>query len=411
MIISTLSLNSISITPLLSETNTTEKNNTQLKYRLNNLDTNYFNKIPVNDYIIGSGDTLRISISREYPELLTSATVDGEGTIYLPRTSRIFVKGLSIKELNNLLNQKYKEFVKFPNVEVEVISYRPIKVLLNGEVANPGVKTLEGSMSLQNQPQDSDFAPTNISQSTSNIDQGLDPNILELLGNNNLNSRQMDPEYNLRQYRSTTNYYFPTVIDAIRESGGLTEYSDLKSVEIIRRNNISEGGGKIKTTLNLEGLFYSTDDSQNIRIYDGDIINLSRLEKPNGLILTRAIKAKINPASINILVAGRVNNPGLTKVFRDSTLNDAIDLAGGTKLLKGPVRYVSFNNNGTLDKRTFRYNRKNKRGSYKNPYLSSGDVIIVGDSALSITNDIINEFTAPFTGIFTTYSLIKAVND
>ena len=98
-------------------------------------------------------------------------------------------------------------------------------------------------------------------------------------------------------------------------------------------------------------------------------------------------------------------------VFRDSTLNDAIDLAGGTKLLKGPVRYVSFDNNGTLDKRTFRYSRKHKRGGYKNPYLSNGDVIIVGDSALSITNDIVNEFTAPFTGIFTTYTLFKALRD
>ena len=233
MIISTLSLNSISVTPLLSETNTTE-----LKYKANNLDTNYFNKIPVNDYIIGSGDTLRISISREYPELLTSATVDGEGTIYLPRTSRIFVKGLSIKELNNLLNQKYKEFVKFPKVEVEVTSYRPIKVLLNGEVANPGVKTLEGSISLQNQTEDPALPSLGTSQSTSNIDQGIDPNILELLGNNNLNKGQMDPEYTLRQYRSTTNYYFPTVIDAIRESGGLTEYSDLKSVLLSRKNQI-----------------------------------------------------------------------------------------------------------------------------------------------------------------------------
>ena len=57
----------------------------------------------------------------------------------------------------------------------------------------------------------------------------------------------------------------------------MTEYSDLRSVEIIRRNNISEGGGKIKTTLNLEGVFYSTDDSQNIRIFDGDIIKVGRL--------------------------------------------------------------------------------------------------------------------------------------
>ena len=38
-------------------------------------------------------------------------------------------------------------------------------------------------------------------------------------------------------------------------NSGFNRYSDLTSVEIIRRNNISEGGGKMKTTLNLEGLF------------------------------------------------------------------------------------------------------------------------------------------------------------
>ena len=412
MIISTISFNSISFLPLLSELNTDEKNSIELKSKSNSLNTNYFKKIPVNDYIIGSGDSLRISISREYPELLSMVIVDGEGTIYLPRTNRIFVKGLTIKEFKNLLNERYKEFVKFPDAEVEVTSYRPIKVLVNGEVANPGVKTLEGAMSLKNDfNNESNLFPMGTSQRNTSALQ-LDQRLLqERMIDSFQNTPQTSMNYEFKRYRDKTNYYFPTVIDAIRNSGGLTEYSDLKSVEIIRRNNISAGGGKVKTTLNLEGLFYNTDDSQNIRIYDGDIINLSKLDKPNGLILTRAMKAKINPASINILVAGRVNNPGLTTVFRDSTLNDAIDLAGGAKILKGPVRYVSFENNGELDKRTFKYNRKHKRGGYKNPYLSNGDVIIVGDSALSITNDIIKEFTAPFTGLFTTYSLIKAVND
>ena len=419
LIASSITLNSFSLLPSFAEIDAEEKNSVEMGVSSNFLNTEYFKQIPVNDYIIGSGDTLRISISREYPELLTLATVDGEGTIYLPRTNRIFVKGLSIKELNKLLDQRYKEFVKFPAAEVEVSSYRPIKVLVNGEVANPGVKTLEGSMSFDNEEQStisSNLGSMSNNYNTSTIEKKLDQSILGLLGNTNTNAGNFNLSDSslgngMNQYRNTTNYYFPTVIDALRDSGGLTEYSDLTSVEIIRRNNISEGGGKMKTTLNLEGLFYSTDDSQNIRIYDGDIINVSRLEEPNGLILTRAIRAKINPSSINILVAGRVNNPGLTLVFRDSTLNDAIDLAGGTKLLKGPVRYVSFNNNGTLDKRQFRYSRKNKRGSYKNPYLSNGDVIIVGDSALSITNDIITEFTAPFTGLFTTYALIKTLDD
>ena len=158
LIISTLSLNSISITPLLSETNTTEKNTIDFKYKANSLDTNYFKKIPQNDYIIGSGDTLRIFISREYPELLSLVTVDGEGTIYLPRTSRILLKDYQLKNKQSF-DQRYKEFVKFPNVEVEVTSYRPIKVLVNGEVANPGVKTLQGSITLASQDQELNIDP------------------------------------------------------------------------------------------------------------------------------------------------------------------------------------------------------------------------------------------------------------
>ena len=44
----------------------------------------YLDNLPSNDYIIGPGDSLNIIISREL-ELFAKATVDGEGTIYLPR--------------------------------------------------------------------------------------------------------------------------------------------------------------------------------------------------------------------------------------------------------------------------------------------------------------------------------------
>ena len=40
------------------------------------------------------------------------------------------------------------------------------------------------------------------------------------------------------------NFYFPTVNDAIRSSGGITKYSDLKKVKIIRIQSISKGGVK-----------------------------------------------------------------------------------------------------------------------------------------------------------------------
>lgn len=185
----------------------------------------------------------------------------------------------------------------------------------------------------------------------------------------------------------------------------------MTSIEIIRKNNISQGGGKIKATVNIEGTLFSTDDSQNIRIYDGDIINVGKSPTPNEFLLKKGIQANINPSTISVLVAGRVKKPGITKIYRDSTLNDAIDLAGGAKIIKGSVRYISLKNDSTVDKRKFKYSRNNRRGSFKNPYLNDGDMIVIGESALSVTTEVINAFTRPVTGLFSTYGLIKAISD
>ena len=66
----------------------------------------YLDNLPVNDYIVGPGDSLDIIISREL-NLFSQVTVDGEGTIYLPRLERVYVNGLTINELNSILNKAY----------------------------------------------------------------------------------------------------------------------------------------------------------------------------------------------------------------------------------------------------------------------------------------------------------------
>ena len=367
------------------------------------LNQDYLNNIPKNDYILGPGDLLRITIARDYPELFTITAIDGEGTIYLPRLKRIYIEGLSIKELNQLLNNSYKSFIKYPSVEIEIASYRSIKVLVNGEVAKPGLKILKGAMSLS--------LTDKLPKGTPSVQIDNFDTIKGLSTDNKNTNIELNSIDSLYPDRDAANLYFPTIIDAIRESRGFTEYSDLTNVEIIRRNNISAGGGKIKTTLNIEGTLFSTDDTQNIRIYDGDIINIKKALKPNPFILKKGTQANINPTTIAVLVAGRVKRPGLTVTFRESTLNDAIDLAGGPKIIKGPVRYISLKNDSTIDKRKFPYNRNSKRGTYKNPYLNDGDMIIIGESALSITNEVITEFSRPFTGIFSTYGIIKALSE
>ena len=152
------------------------------------------------------------------------------------------------------------------------------------------------------------------------------------------------------------------------------------------------------------------DSSQNIRIYDLDIIKIKRNKEPNQNLLTKAIISGINPKFINVYVFGRVNNPGSKNLSRASVLSDAVDMAGGAKALRGPVTFIRFNSDGTIDRRKIPFT-KNQRGKFKNPNLRDGDLIVVGYSLLTTTNEIIKEFTSPFVGIFSTYGLIKAISD
>lgn len=409
-----------SIANLLEDENKKNKQQFDLEKKIyENIPGNYLDNIPKNDYIVGPGDILRISVSRNIPELFSKAGVDGEGTIYLPRVNRIYVAGLSIKELNILLKKKFQKFVKDPNPEVEIEKYRSIKISVTGEVMNPGLQTLGGSINLP--------IPTELPKGAEQLNllsQLQSNNIINQAkgDNNGINVTEFFEPYNQNQQlskinieenkaRLTSNVYFPTVIDAIRSSGGFTEFSDLEQIELIRINNLSEGGGKIKTILDFSSLLADFSSDQNIRIYDGDTINIKRNKQSNPNILNRSVQAKINSKFINVYVAGRVNSPGIKKIFRGSTVNDAILIAGGPKIIKGPVRLLSFKNNGTVEKRKFRFSLRNKRGGFKNPYLQEGDLIAIGDSPLSITSEIIREVTSPLTGIFSTYGLIKALSD
>ena len=352
------------------------------------LTTEFLEKLPTNDYILGPGDKLNIIVTRDLPDFTTKdIIIDGEGTIIIPRLNRIFVKGLTVNELTTLLNEAYQKYIKYPNVEIIVSEYRPINVFVEGEVVTPGLQTLRGSFSLD------DSIASNINLENEQI-----------IGNRKL------PYTNLSK-RPGQLSFFPSVFDAIRQSGGITEYTDLSNIKVIRKNKISDGGGKISTTLNLKDSLYSGKNIQNIRIYDGDIIKISKLKGENINMIGNAILSNLNPRYIDVFVAGRVNFPGYVKLSRAGVLSDAIDMAGGVKVFKGPLTFIRFNSDGSVDKRKFNYRKNAKRGSFKNPVLNSGDLIIVGEGLLSTISQVTKEFTSPFVGIYSTYSIFDAILD
>ena len=129
-------------------------------------------------------------------------------------------------------------------------------------------------------------------------------------------------------YASKVNNFYPTLFDAIRASGGINIYSDLSRVELIRLDTLSNGSGKKKTEINFIDAMKKGDTSKNIRIYDGDIIDIKKNNNPNSRDLQKLFENTLNSETITVQVSGRVLKPGIMTLQSGATLNEAILIAG-----------------------------------------------------------------------------------
>ena len=173
--------------------------------------------------------------------------------------------------MTEILNKAYKKFVIQPEVKISIISYRPVKVFIEGEVVNPGVYNLAGSGS-----------PLNL--------------------NDEVKSQTSPTTEDNKDSKISDNIFFPSLVDIIRNSGGLTENADLTKIKVVRNNSISKGGGRIETTVNLMQTLNGIDPSQNLRILDGDNIIIGYSEEPIIAQLRKTVKANLNPKFINVFV-------------------------------------------------------------------------------------------------------------
>ena len=144
-------------------------------------------------------------------------------------------------------------------------------------------------------------------------------------------------------------------------------------------------------------------------MFDGDALNVGKSPIVLRDQLLKAGQSNLSPQFVEVFVTGRVNIPGGVKIPQGSSLNQAISLAGGTKLLKGKIEFIRFNREGTIDRRIFSYNPGAAADTPNNPVLAAGDLIRVNDSILSGSLSILNELTGPFVGLYSVYSLFNGV--
>ncbi len=321
-----------------------------------------------NYYILGSGDILNINFE-DFPEYNSTVKIQNDGSINLPKVGKIYVQNLLLEEVNSLATKKYNEIMVNPIIEINLVKQRPIKVFFTGEVARPGLYKLT-----QN---DVDY--------------------------NNYFNPAPGGKLQVQERFSIDNS--PTLYEGIKRAQGITDETDLENIELRRKIPEKFGGGYKKTSLNLLSIFIDGDDKSNIILMDGDVVAFKKSQNKIARQIMQASRNNLNPSTISVYVTGRVRSPGLKSLKYGSTLNEAIAVAGGPKSLRGKIQLIS-SKNDKLNYRTFRY-KPNKLNSLNNPTLKSGDIVRIGNSALSAGTELFSELLPPIIGVGTVNNLLN----
>ncbi len=201
-------------------------------------------------YLLGAGDVLQINIFR-IPEYSGNYEVSVDGFLNLPMIGQIRASGLTIQQVQESIVVAYAERLRRPIINVSLITPRPLRIGITGEVSQPGSYTLvrEGTQ-------------------------------------------------------------FPSLIQALEEAGGVTQSADLRQVLVTR----SLGNGTQQTSaINLWEFLQTGDPQANVSLRDGDTVLVptrADFDPDESLQLAAASFAADESRPLNIAVIGEVFRPG-----------------------------------------------------------------------------------------------------
>ena len=254
----------------------------------------------IEDNILQIGDTVAVSIWG-HPDLKSEVVINNEGRINLPLIGEVKAVDKSLNDLKEIITEQYKDYIKDPQINILLKEKATIQVVIMGEVYKPG-------------------------------------------------------SYNLRPEAK--------IIDLISVAGGVTEKGNLKSANLIRKEN--------EVSVNLEGILRGDkeDVGGQVDLKDGDILYI-----PENII--------------EVSIIGEVNNPGRYKMAKGLKLRDLLARAGSiTDKAAKKVRYSSDGKTETIDLvQLFSNDTK------KNPTLKEGDSVYVPETTYSVS--ILGEVNKP----------------
>lgn len=284
--------------------------------------------IDENEYLVGPGDILFISISG-INEVTFNLPIDYEGNLYIPRVGGIDLKEKSLAQAKGLILGRLNKYYKNVDIFISLAEFRKIKVSLLGDVIKATTITLRSNarlldliISSEGLTKTSNFRNIKIRSLNGNIRQY---DLLSFLRKGDYKHNPLLREGDavivdksdklvgiIGRVKFPANYEFvegETIKQLIELAGGFIYKARKDSIELIR---FSEDG---KTQLST---YYSYDSfEQNpIKLKIGDLIavrEISEFEVP-----------------LYVMIEGKVKYPGFYKIQKNvSKLRDIIEEAGG----------------------------------------------------------------------------------
>ncbi|VXD15816.1 putative polysaccharide export protein [Planktothrix serta PCC 8927] len=426
--------------------------------------------LPVEAYTLGTGDLLRVDVL-DVPEYSGEYLVLSDGTIGLPLIGNIAVTGLTVLQLAEIIATKYQPYVQQPITTVTIIAPRPMTIAVSGEVNHPGTYTLSLSVPSAAARQFQFYKVTQLLQQAGGITQSADISRVKIERNNPqkqsiivnlrqlietgdlsqdlvlrdgdrinvpqaetldaLNIRQLNsasfaspkidpfpvivvgevfnPGTHLVGEKATETGQPPTVTAAIKLAGGITPLANIREIQLRRLTQSSE---EQIVNINLWELLRTGDVKQDMTLQPGDSILIPKATAINPTEVGALGKASFSPHTIKVSVVGEVKNPGTLEIPLDTTLNEAILVAGGFNLIRArqnQVKLLRLNPDGTVSQRNLKVNWTEGVNEALNPILQQNDVIIVGRSAVTRTGDSLEEAFRPLQSFTDLLSVMNTI--
>ena len=320
--------------------------------------------IQKNLYILGPGDILSINFIGA-KELSSKFQILSDGNIQLPLIGSHSFEGLTLDDAKNKLIKLFSNELIRPEINLSLISMRPIKVSLVGEVYRPGVYSLNMSETSQ------------VTGST----------------------------------KSITLKGFPTLVDAIQKSGGVTLDADLSKVILYRELN-GNNGEFTKVELDLLDLINTGNQINNPNLFDGDLIKILKIKDPSKSI--EDLPNNLIPENINIYVVGEVDKPGRYQVAVNTTVDKAILIAGGPnswKYQKNNIRLLRVKRDGKVQIKKLSFDNNKIVSRNRKVSLRNGDIIQINKNLFGKTTDALSTFLPPIRDIYSLYGVYKVIDD